>query len=127
MVQNALEYYSVGRQELDEHVSKMERDGKKPDRTSVSQALKHFVRDWTVAGGAYERDTPFSCLTSVLEKLFPERDRESDSLSVLVPGSGLGRLGHSISNLGGKAVHCFSKATLFESLQSPNLRFRGDH
>merc|ERR1712000_459190 len=68
------------------------------DKIAVSQALKHVVRDWTVPGGAYERDACFDCLLQTFERLFPERSK--DPVKILLPGAGLGRLGRDIAETG---------------------------
>lgn len=81
-------------------MTNLEKDGKKADKIAVSQSLKHVVRDWTVPGGAYERDHCFDCLLQTLEKLFP--DRSQDRVKILLPGAGLGRLGRDIAETGGK-------------------------
>lgn len=97
VVEAALAFYQLPRAELDEHVKTVETKGQKAEKVSVSQALKHVVRDWTIAG-ASEREDTFRCLTNTLAELFPDRDEDVD---VLVPGSGLGRLGHDIATMGG--------------------------
>ncbi|KAF4981172.1 hypothetical protein FZEAL_2972 [Fusarium zealandicum] len=102
IVQNALDYYEVGHEEFQKHAKDLEASGKAADKISVSQALKHYVRDWTETG-ASERDGPFSCLVKTLEGLFPERDNAAP-IKALVPGAGLGRLGHDIARLGGLEV-----------------------
>ena len=100
IVQVGLDYYAVERSELDEHIKRIELKGQKADKTSVSQALKHIVRDWTVSGSR-ERDNTFSCLLGVLEGLFPDREAGT---TVLVPGAGLGRLAHDIAGMNGKRL-----------------------
>lgn len=71
---------------------------------SVSQSLKHIVRDWTSAGGPYEREACFNCLLTTLQALFPDRATNSEEVKILLPGSGLNRLGHEIAQLGGFEV-----------------------
>ena len=56
IVENALDFYAIDRAELDKHVKSVDSGGKKADKVSVSQSLKHIVRDWTVSGGPHERD-----------------------------------------------------------------------
>ena len=97
MVEATLEFYEIGRTELDKHIEKLEANGKKADKVSVSQALKHIVRDWTEAGGSYERDEPFQCLLQTVRTISSENDETMTK--VLLPGSGLGRLGHEIAQL----------------------------
>jgi carnosine N-methyltransferase len=77
----------------------MKTAGRAADRVSVSQALKHFVRDWAAAG-ANERDAAFPCILETLKGLFPNQGQEE--LNLLLPGAGLGRLGHEIAKLPGK-------------------------
>jgi hypothetical protein len=99
-----MNFYGIGHDELDKHIKGLEASGKFADKISVSQSLKHYVRDWTETGEA-ERKVTFSCLIKTLEGLFPERDGEKP-VKVLVPGAGLGRLGHDIARLGGKLYRC---------------------
>lgn len=100
IVAAALECYGIDERELHAHVRAAEKAGRTPDRTSVSQALKHYVRDWS-AEGRSERDNAFPCIHAILRELFP--DRTGRDVKVLLPGSGLGRLGHEIAGLGGEA------------------------
>lgn len=94
-------FYGVNATELQQHIQHVECKGHKSDRISVSQTLKHVVRDWAVAG-EQERVPAFTCIKETIEHAFPTRK----DIKVLVPGSGLGRLGHEISQLNGKAhVH----------------------
>jgi carnosine N-methyltransferase len=100
IVQYAMEFYEIGQDEFQKHVKTLEASGKLADKISVSQALKHYVRDWTETGESERRET-FSCLVKTLEGLFPDRDGVAP-VKVLVPGAGLGRLGHDIARLGGE-------------------------
>ncbi|KAF4340510.1 trehalase [Fusarium beomiforme] len=102
IVQNAMGFYGIDEEELQRHINAAQASGKLADKISVSQALKHYVRDWTETGESERKET-FSCLVKTLEGLFPERDGEKP-VKVLVPGSGLGRLGHDIATLGGFEV-----------------------
>ncbi|QPC76725.1 hypothetical protein HYE68_007477 [Fusarium pseudograminearum] len=99
IVQQAMHFYGIDHDELNKHIQSLEVSGKLADKISVSQALKHYVRDWTGTGDA-ERKGTFSCLTKTLQSLFPER-RGEKPVKVLIPGAGLGRLGHDIARLGG--------------------------
>jgi carnosine N-methyltransferase len=103
-VDNALDFYHIDREELDKHMEQMEHDGKRADRVSVSQSLKHIVRDWTEDGGVYEREACFECLLKTLDTLFPERGPQHP-IQVLLPGAGLGRLGRDIAQQGGEWIH----------------------
>ncbi|KAI8685282.1 hypothetical protein NCS55_00199100 [Fusarium keratoplasticum] len=116
IVQNAMGYYEISQDEFQKHAKEIEASGKTADRISVSQALKHYVRDWTEEG-ASERNGPFSCLIKTLEGFFPERDGAAP-IKALVPGSGLGRLGHDIARLGGFEV------TMNEWSMYMNLAYR---
>jgi hypothetical protein len=101
IVDNALDFYGIERSELDKHIKANEDQGKKADKIAISQSFKHIVRDWTASGGSYERDTSFTCLLKTLPALFPQRLEGADPVKVLLPGSGLNRLGHDVAQLGG--------------------------
>lgn len=77
--------------------------GKRAERWSVSQALKHYVRDWT-PGGDVEREETFPALLGTLQELFPDRKDRDTPLRVLLPGSGVNRLAHDVARLGGFEV-----------------------
>lgn len=70
-----------------------------PDRTSVSQALKHVVRDWSI-DGQHERLATYPCILETLKTLCsgPHRARETP-IKVMLPGAGLNRLAHEITSL----------------------------
>ena len=99
VVENALEFYRVTPSELDDHIRQVEASGKVAEKVSVSQALKHVVRDWTVSG-VVEREEAYACIAQTMSQLFPDRD-SSVGIKVLLPGAGLGRLGHEVAKLGG--------------------------
>ncbi|KAH8172458.1 hypothetical protein LIA77_06713 [Sarocladium implicatum] len=102
IVASSLEYYEVPREELDQHIKEVEGKGNKAEKMSVSQALKHVVRDWTEAGQR-ERQKTFPCLLGSLEELFPDRV-DGEKKKVLLPGAGLDRLGHEVEALKGFEV-----------------------
>ncbi|KAF5568494.1 trehalase [Fusarium phyllophilum] len=102
IVQNAMSFYGIDEEELRRHTSAAQSSGRLADKISVSQALKHYVRDWTEEGESERKET-FACLVKTLQGLFPVRDDEKP-VKILVPGSGLGRLGHDIARLGGFEV-----------------------
>ncbi|EQK97798.1 hypothetical protein OCS_06488 [Ophiocordyceps sinensis CO18] len=89
MIDTALDFYAVPRDELQKHIGDAEASGRGADGVSVSQALKHFVRDWTDEGN-HERAAPFACLQRTLDMLFPERHAAADKVKILLPGAGLG-------------------------------------
>lgn len=118
IVQHALAFYALEPSELEQWIIAAEKEGRKPDQVSVSQATKHFVRDWS-AEGSLERAEAFECVLGLLDGLFPvtqphtpnlpKRTRAYQSettsttprpLTILVPGAGLGRLAHEIDSLG---------------------------
>lgn len=99
IVSNAIQFYGISQKELDEHIKEAEKSGRQADRISVSQTLKHFVRDWADEG-AKERNDAFPCILSTLSNLKAHM-AETGPLKVLLPGSGVGRLGHEVANLGG--------------------------
>lgn len=83
---------------MGEFIQDVEKQGKTADRTSVNQAMKHYVRDWAGEGG-HER-VVFECILDTISAIKQER-RSEYPLKVLVPGAGLGRLAHEIDALGG--------------------------
>ncbi|KAH6854534.1 N2227-like protein-domain-containing protein [Chaetomium sp. MPI-CAGE-AT-0009] len=101
IVRNAMEFYGVTQQELDKHIKAMKKVSRPAERVSVSQALKHFVRDWA-ASGAHERDAAFPCILQALKDQFP--DAGEKEVKILLPGAGLGRLGHEVAQLPGFQV-----------------------
>ncbi|KAK3304854.1 N2227-like protein-domain-containing protein [Chaetomium strumarium] len=103
VVRNGLDFYEIEQQELDEHIRSMKAAGRAPERVSVSQALKHFIRDWA-ASGANERDAAFPCILGALKKLFPTSNAADQEVKVLLPGAGVGRLGHEVAQLPGLQV-----------------------
>ncbi|KZT05414.1 N2227-domain-containing protein [Laetiporus sulphureus 93-53] len=66
------------------------------DLVRVRESLRHFVRDWSNEGKD-EREKIFGPILDVLREVDEEARR---TMSVLVPGSGLGRLAWEISQLG---------------------------
>ncbi|EFQ31591.1 hypothetical protein CGRA01v4_01450 [Colletotrichum graminicola] len=101
IVETALKFYGVTQKELADHSKAKDDAGQPADRVSASQALKHFVRDWSTAGTG-ERGDAFPCILNELTALFP--DRSSRNIKALFPGSGVGRLGHEVAALGGFEV-----------------------
>jgi len=96
----ALDFYKVTSSELDNYIEETEAKDQKGDRVSVSQALKHYVRDWS-SEGVHERKT-FSCVIDTVDVYAPTIEQRIVSpLKVLVPGAGLGRLAYEIAELGG--------------------------
>ncbi|PHH69554.1 hypothetical protein CDD82_7673 [Ophiocordyceps australis] len=103
IVASALDYYRVDSSELRAFIHDAEARGHVADKTAVSQALKHIVRDWTSHGHA-ERSLPFACMLDTADNLFPARLAASEPVRVLLPGAGLARLGHQLDRLGGFQV-----------------------
>ena len=99
IVQHAIQYYEIDQDELDEHVRAAVKEGRVPEKVGVVQALKHLIRDWS-AEGDNEHNDAFPC---VLNTLLQSSDfQRATPAKVLLPGSGLGRLGHDIHALGGQ-------------------------
>ncbi|KAF8126788.1 N2227-domain-containing protein [Boletus edulis] len=67
------------------------------DMDKLRSTLKQFVRDWSEDGKA-ERDLCYELMKSALEESFEGRDRQT--IRVLVPGAGLGRLAYDVAKLG---------------------------
>ncbi|KAJ4156115.1 hypothetical protein LMH87_001328 [Akanthomyces muscarius] len=103
IVQSALAYYSIPPKELKKHGAEIVSAGKRAEKASVSQALKHYVRDWTTSG-TNECEETFPALLGTLQSLFPEREGRDTPLRILLPGSGLNRLAHEVARLGGFQV-----------------------
>ncbi|KJK83992.1 hypothetical protein H634G_00355 [Metarhizium anisopliae BRIP 53293] len=103
IVHAAMEFYNIGTSELKRHMADREAEGKHADKISVSQSLKHVVRDWA-SEGLNERNATFACLAGTLRRLFPDRNLLKEDVRILLPGAGLGRLAHDISQLGGFEV-----------------------
>ncbi|RVD86144.1 uncharacterized protein DFL_004434 [Arthrobotrys flagrans] len=101
IVNEALSYYEIGRDELRKHIADADKAGIVADKMSVSQSLKHIGRDWT-DDGVNERNSAFPCILDSIQSLFPKR--QDKKYKVLLPGSGLGRLGYEVAALGGFEV-----------------------
>ncbi|KAI9370124.1 N2227-like protein-domain-containing protein [Aspergillus egyptiacus] len=113
-----MEYYGISDEELEEFGREFAKDKKKkPDRTSVVQAMKHFVRDWS-GEGVFERKDAFGCVLDQMDGMERATTSEGKKLRVLVPGAGAGRLGYEIEALGGFEV------TLNEYSSYMNLIYR---
>lgn len=105
IVKEAMRFYEIGEKELNQHVKEMVKEGRGVDKVSVGQALKHVVRDWS-AEGEGEREDAFPCVISML--LAHSEENSTHPARVLLPGSGLGRLGHDIQALGGTHTSTFT-------------------
>ena len=101
MVRHAMQFYGIEQKELDDHMTRAEQDGRQADRFAVAQTLKHYVRDWADEG-AKERNEAFPCILNMLDNIKAEASTGS-RLKVLLPGSGMGRLGHDVANLRGSS------------------------
>lgn len=92
-----LQFYNITQVELNDFIKEAEAQGRPIDKTSVTQGMKHFVRDWSEEGQE-ERLQAFQCVLKTLDR----EPRTVDApLHVLLPGAGLGRLAHDIQKLGG--------------------------
>ncbi|KAI9567608.1 N2227-domain-containing protein [Boletus coccyginus] len=67
------------------------------DMDKLRSTLKQFVRDWSEDGKA-ERDLCYEPMKRALEEFFEGQDRQT--IRVLVPGAGLGRLAYDVAKLG---------------------------
>jgi len=113
ILEYSLSYYGVSRTELEEFVQETT-NGTNNQKGNTLYAMKHFVRDWSQEG-LHEREATYPCILAAMQTAFPERAREP--MTVLVPGSGLGRLGYEIAALGGFQV------TLNEFSYSMNMAY----
>ncbi|KAF7626759.1 hypothetical protein AFLA_014144 [Aspergillus flavus NRRL3357] len=114
IVKHGMQFYNISQTELDQFVKENEKQGINTDKTSVSQAMKHFVRDWADEGHD-ERQDAFPCILGSLANM--SRTFEHP-LRVLLPGAGLGRLAHEVNALGGFEV------TMNEWSMYMNLAYR---
>ena len=113
-----LSFYGVSRTELEDFVQETT-NGTNKQAGNTLYAMKHFVRDWSDEG-LHEREATYPCVLQTLLQAFPESSRTTQKqgpIQVLVPGSGLGRLGHEIAAMGGFAV------TLNEMSPSMNMAY----
>ncbi|KAJ5339963.1 hypothetical protein N7452_006691 [Penicillium brevicompactum] len=97
---HGLRFYNITQLELDEFINEAEAQGKPIDKTSVTQGMKHFVRDWSTEG----KDERTQSFQTILDSLNRQPRTTHDPLRVLLPGAGLGRLAHEIHSLGGYQV-----------------------
>lgn len=98
IVDHGLWFYNITQSELDEFIKENESQQRSADKTSVSQGMKHFVRDWADEGRE-EREQSFGCILKSISHTPRTKDRP---LRVALPGAGLGRLAHEVDKLGGK-------------------------
>lgn len=101
IAQHGQRFYNITQAELDEFIRDTEVQGQRVDQTSVSQGMKHFVRDWA-AEGHEEREESFQ---GILKSLAQEPRTDDAPLRVLLPGGGLGRLAHEVHRLGGELMN----------------------
>lgn len=97
---HAMEFYGIEPSEVSAFAKELDKSGASSDHTSVSQAMKHIVRDWA-DDGIDERQAVFPQILGTLLDLFPER--QNRTVRALIPGSGLGRLSHEVADLGGES------------------------
>lgn len=103
IVAHAMDFYGIEQSELDDHTKEAEKTNRQADKISVSQTLKHFVRDWADEG-MKEREDAFPCVLSMLKGLGLDSAGNGRPVKVLLPGSGLGRLGHEVAELGQSSI-----------------------
>jgi SAM-dependent methyltransferase len=104
VLENALKYYGVCKEELEWFVTDEEARGNVENPSRVSDILNHFIRDWST-GGPHKRDLGSEPILDSLFSILPERrDTQKGPQRVLVPGAGTGRLAHDIAQLGGFEV-----------------------
>lgn len=98
IVNVALAFYGISQHELDVFSQGYPDTKAKGLRTSISQAFKHLVRDWS-AEGHPERDATFPYILRNLEQLLPSPTNQTQDpvQKVLIPGAGLGRLAHEVA------------------------------
>ncbi|KAH7308646.1 N2227-like protein-domain-containing protein [Stachybotrys elegans] len=95
VVNHALDFYGITREEVEEYGRRPANSNINNHKKSVSQSLKHIVRDWAEEG-MVERNKTFTCILESLKPLLSNLDT-TVTPRILVPGSGLGRLGYDIA------------------------------
>jgi hypothetical protein len=110
----SLRFYGVSRSELEGFVQETT-NGANKQKGNTLYAMKHFVRDWSNEG-LHEREATYPCVLEAMRTAFPKRS-QLEPVKVLVPGSGLGRLGHEIAALGAFQV------TMNEFAYSMNMAY----
>ncbi|XP_072289421.1 carnosine N-methyltransferase [Eucyclogobius newberryi] len=69
------------------------------DMDKLKSTIKQFIRDWSETGQA-ERDSCYLPIIQEIQRQFPSDRYDVSTVSVLVPGAGLGRLAWEIARLG---------------------------
>ncbi|KAM3414456.1 hypothetical protein BST61_g9621 [Cercospora zeina] len=116
----SLSYYNISRHELATFIHDTD-DGtaRSGIRTTVSQSLKHSVRDWSPEGQAERKATFPYIIDALTSHLSPPSPDDNFKYHILVPGAGLGRLAHDISLLGD-----YMAVTSNEWSSSMNMAYR---
>jgi spermidine synthase len=90
-------YYNITAEELEEFITFHEKESVFDDQERVVEVLQTIVRDWSTTG-LHEREKEVETLTKTVKTLLPAVSK-SKPARVLVPGAGLGRLGHEIASI----------------------------
>ncbi|KAK3094979.1 hypothetical protein FSP39_008676 [Pinctada imbricata] len=69
------------------------------DMDKIKTTLKQFVRDWSDVGEE-ERKTCYNPVIAEVKDRFPLETRDPSTVSILVPGAGLGRLAYEFAKIG---------------------------
>lgn len=104
IVQTGLAYYGVTDEELNEFISENEEKSEWDNQAAITDAINHYVRDWS-SDGLHERIPTFDPILETIKKHFPDRaTRKEGPVTVMIPGQGLGRLPHDVASLGNMEV-----------------------
>lgn len=125
ILEHGLQWYEIDEAEFYAFMNATEASG--TTHFHCQDAMKYFIRDWS-SEGLIEREPTMPCILSAVEKAFPKDSRFRDSPpKMLVPGAGLGRLGHEIANLRGFDVtinewsyHMLLAYHWLQTLEKPN-------
>lgn len=104
IVQAGLDYYDVTDEELNEFITENEEKSQWDNQAAITDALNHYVRDWS-DDGLHERGPTFNPILETIKEHFPDRaTRKEGPVTVMIPGQGLGRLPHDVASLGNMEV-----------------------
>ncbi|KAE9983442.1 hypothetical protein EG328_009934 [Venturia inaequalis] len=99
-----LAYYGVTDEELNEFIIKQEEDKEWDNQAAITDAINHYVRDWS-DDGLHERGPTFDPILETIKQHFPDRaTRKEGPVKVMIPGQGMGRLPHDVASLGNMEV-----------------------
>jgi SAM-dependent methyltransferase len=104
IVKIGMAYYGVTDEELNEFITENEGSNQWDNQAAITDAINHYVRDWS-SDGLHERIPTFTPILETIKEHFLDRaTRKEEPIKVMIPGSGLGRLPHDVASLGNMEV-----------------------